>query len=120
MKHTTVYRHSTLAIALWSLAGLAAAQSTPSNPMTTPSATPPATTTAPAATAPAPAGSTMRMPSRTEPADSAFRTLDSANRGYLSKSELQGIEGISFEQADINKDGRLSQEEFSRAWSAKK
>ena len=98
MKHADVFRRSTLAIALWSLAGLAAAQSTPQNPMTSPSATTPPATTAPAATTPPPTGSTMRMPSRSEPADSAFRTLDSANRGYLSEERRAGLEGISFDR----------------------
>jgi len=114
-------QHTMLAIALCTLATTAFAQSTtPQNPMSTPSATPPATTTAPAATTPPPTGSSMRMPSRTESADTAFRSLDSANRGFLSKSEVQGLDGISFDQADTNKDGRLSKEEFERAWAAKK
>ena len=114
-------QNTMLAIALCSLATTAFAQSTPpQNPMSTPSATPPATTTAPAATTPPPTGSSMRMPSRTESADTAFRSLDSANRGFLSKSEVQGLDGISFDQADTNKDGRLSKEEFERAWSTKK
>ncbi len=125
-----------LAIALCTLAGAALAQSTtPQTPMTTPqtpmstpstaapatAAQPPATTTAPAATTPAPTGSSaMRVPSRSEPADSAFRSLDTANRGYLSKSDVQKLDGISFDAADTNKDGRLSKEEFERAWAAKK
>jgi Ca2+-binding EF-hand superfamily protein len=77
--------------------------------------------TAPAVTGTPPAGtSTLRMPSRSEPADSAYRALDAGNRGYLSKTDVQGLEGFSFDQADANKDGRISKEEFARAWSAKK
>lgn len=119
MDHADAFRKSTLALALCAIAGVAAAQSTPQNPMTSPSATTPPATTAPAATTPPPTGSSTLMPARTEPADSAFRTLDSAKRGYLQKSDVAGLDGISFDQADINKDGRLSPEEFARAWSTK-
>jgi hypothetical protein len=118
MKHADLFRHSMLAIALCSLTGIAVAQTTP-QPMTSPSATTPPATTAPAATTPPPAGSTVRMPSRSEPADSAFSKLDSAKRGYLQKSDVAGLEGISFETADINKDGRLTQEEFAKVWTTK-
>jgi Ca2+-binding EF-hand superfamily protein len=77
------------------------------------------TTPGAAATSPAPTGSTQALPSRTEPADSAYRTLDPSNRGYLSKSDVAGLEGFSFDQADTNKDGRISKEEFARYWSTK-
>jgi Ca2+-binding EF-hand superfamily protein len=58
------------------------------------------------------------MPSPSESADSAYRTLDAANRGYLSKSDVQGINGFSFEAADTNHDGKLTRDEFARAWSS--
>jgi hypothetical protein len=64
--------------------------------------------------------STTRMPSRTDSADSAYKSLDSSNRGYLSKSDVQGISGFNFDQADINHDGRLTKDEFSKAWGQSK
>lgn len=113
------YRQSMLAIALCALVGTAAAQSTTAPSPMAPGAHSP-TTTAPATTTAPPTGaSTMRMPSRTEPADSAYRSLDTANRGYLSKSDVHGLAGFSFDDADANKDGKLSKEEFARAWGSK-
>ena len=53
-----------------------------------------------------------------EAAETAFRTLDSANRGYITKTETDRISGFSFDKADTNSDGRLSSDEFSKAWSS--
>lgn len=112
------YRQSMLALALCALAGTAVAQSTTAPSPMAPSANSP-TTTAPAATPTSPMGSsTMHIPARSEPADSAYRSLDTANRGYLSKSEVQGIQGFSFDSADTNKDGKLSKDEFAKAWAS--
>ena len=111
-------KQSILALALCALAGAAVAQSQTPSPMTPPSANSP-TTTAPAATTPPPTGAPMmKAPSRSEPADSAYRSLDAANRGYLQKGDVQGLSGFSFDDADTNKDGRLSKEEFSKAWAS--
>jgi hypothetical protein len=90
-----------------------ASSGSPSSPMTSPM-TPPAAT-APAATP----GPSARMPSKTDSPDAAWRTLDSSNRGFRPSSDDAGT-GISFEQADTNKDGRLSKEEFAKAWAAQK
>ena len=131
---TRSFQRTALTLALAAFTGAAFAQSQPSPaspsspsaqppaaaPSTPPGAMSPSTTTSPASpAATAPTGSTMKMPSRTEPADSAYRTLDAGKRGYLQKSDVQGIEGFSFDTADTNKDGRLSQEEFNKAWSTK-
>ncbi|MFO1304072.1 MAG: EF-hand domain-containing protein [Burkholderiales bacterium] len=62
----------------------------------------------------------MRSPSRTDSADAAYRSLDSSNRGYLQKSDVQGLSGFNFDQADTNHDGRLTKDEFSKAWSTTK
>ena len=59
------------------------------------------------------------MPTRAEAATVAYHALDSTNRGYLSRSEVQALKGFSFEEADINQDGRLSEEEFAKAWNTK-
>ena len=110
MKHS--FKQSALVVAVAAFAATAFAQS-PS--------TPPATSGSPSSpmTQPAAPSAAARMPSPTDSPDAAWRTLDSGNRGYLQQSDVQGL-GISFEQADTNKDGRLSKEEFAKAWSAKK
>jgi hypothetical protein len=119
MKHS--FKQSALVLALAAFGGAALAQTpstppassgTPSSPMTSPM-TPPS---AAPSTTPSP---TARMPAKTDTPDAAWRTLDSSNRGYLQSSDLAGT-GISFEQADTNKDGRISKEEFEKAWAAKK
>ncbi len=46
-----------------------------------------------------------------------FRTLDKSNRGYLQRNDVTGISGFSFDQADVNHDGRVSQDEFAQ-WQA--
>jgi len=63
---------------------------------------------------------TARMPSRTDSADSAYRSLDASNRGYLSKTDVQGLSGFNFDQADANHDGRLTRDEFAKAWGQSK
>ena len=53
-----------------------------------------------------------------ESAETAFRTLDSENRGYITKTDTDRVSGFSFDKADTNSDGRLSSDEFSKAWSS--
>jgi hypothetical protein len=48
----------------------------------------------------------------TSPANT-FRSLDTANRGYLQRSDVTSVQGFSFDQADMNHDGRISQDEFA-------
>jgi len=61
--------------------------------------------------------STRSMPARTETSDSALRKLDSTNKGYVSQQDVKDLTGFDFTIADANHDGRLSQEEFRKAWS---
>jgi len=138
------YHQTTLALALCALAGVTVAQTSPSpaTPMNSGSST---TATQPSTGSPAAnqgsqgttgtaqrnqgasgtssmsQGSTSaRMPARTDSADSAYKSLDASNRGYLSKSDVQGLSGFNFDQADANHDGRLTRDEFSKAWGQSK
>jgi hypothetical protein len=97
-----------VALAVGALVGLSApgfAQTT-QNPATRP-ATPGASDAKPI------------VPSRSETADSAFRKLDAANRGYVSKDDVTQLSGFdqTFTQNDVNRDGRLTSDEFRKAWT---
>ena len=126
MTYIPSFRRPLLVLALCAMAGAVAAQS-PSSPSgsagtgtTAPSATgTPMTTPAAPATSSGTSGTSQRLPSRTDTADNAYKTLDSANRGYLTKNDVQGISGFSFDAADTNHDGRLTRDEFNRAWGSK-
>ena len=136
------YRQTTLALALCALAGVTVAQTSPSTTTPMNSGSSP-TTTQPSTGSPAvnpgsqgttgqrnqgtsgtsgmSQGSTSaRMPARTDSADSAYKSLDASNRGYLSKSDVQGLSGFNFDHADANHDGRLTRDEFSKAWGQSK
>lgn len=113
-KHST---QLTLAVAVVSgalAAGTAFAQAT--NP-STPSAHPSTTTTPPSTSAPAPG--TSMAPSKAEMSSSAFTKLDASKRGYVTKAEASQLQGFdsAFQQADTNNDGKLSKDEFDRAWA---
>lgn len=74
-----------------------------------------ATTQSGAAPSAAPAA---KMPTKSDNAQSAFKMIDSANRGYVTKEEMDRLSGFSgFDAADANRDGRLTNEEFAKAWS---
>ncbi|MET0917354.1 MAG: hypothetical protein ABWY07_02875 [Burkholderiales bacterium] len=58
-------------------------------------------------------------PGRAETPDSAFRKLDAAGKGYVSKDDVKVLSGFdsAFQQNDGNHDGQLTQDEFRRAWT---
>jgi hypothetical protein len=44
--------------------------------------------------------------------------LDMSRRGFVTRDDVAKVPGFdsAFQQADENNDGRLSQDEFTRAW----
>jgi hypothetical protein len=59
------------------------------------------------------------IPSKAELPDAAFKKLDAGGKGYVSKQDVRELSGFnsSFELADVNKDGKLTPEEFKKAWA---
>jgi hypothetical protein len=79
--------------------------------------TPPATATLPGNQPLNPGLANTRMPTRSDSATSAFQSLDPTNRGYVTRAETDRIPGFTgFDNADTNRDGHLSPDEFSAAW----
>ncbi len=63
-------------------------------------------------------GATSRMPTRSDNATTAFQALDPSKRGYVTRAETDRLDGFTgFDNADTNRDGQLSSEEFAKAWS---
>ena len=56
-------------------------------------------------------------PTAFDSADTVFNRFDTSRRGYLTKDQLQKLDGFPFEDADLNHDGRLTADEFSKAWA---
>jgi len=63
-------------------------------------------------------GAKMAAPSKAEPADAAFKKLDTSGKGYLSMDDTKALPGFdkSFQANDANHDGKLSADEFKKAW----
>jgi len=59
------------------------------------------------------------IPSKAELPDAAFKKLDAGGKGYVSKQDVRELSGFnnSFELADVNKDGKLTPDEFKKAWA---
>ena len=59
------------------------------------------------------------IPNKAETASSAFEKLDMSHLGYLTKDRVARLDGFEpvFAQADKDKDGRLTQDEFKLAWA---
>ena len=58
-------------------------------------------------------------PSRSELPDAAFKKLDIAGKGYVTRDDTHELDGFDavFERNDRNHDGRLDPDEFKRAWA---
>ena len=58
-----------------------------------------------------------RTLSRSDDAATAFHALDPLNRGYVTRADTDKISGfVGFDNADIDRDGRLTPDEFYNAW----
>jgi len=69
--------------------------------------------------APGTAATAGVVPSKQEIPAMAFDKLDPGKRGFITRTETANLPGFesAFQQADENNDGRLSQDEFARAWA---
>jgi len=59
-------------------------------------------------------------PSKSEMSDSAFKKLDASNKGYITKDDAKSLSGFdsSFQAADSDHDGKLTVDEFKKAWTS--
>ena len=59
------------------------------------------------------------IPSKAEMPDAAFKKLDAAGKGFVSKQDTRDLNGFdnSFQFADENHDGKLDASEFRKAWA---
>jgi hypothetical protein len=59
------------------------------------------------------------IPNKSETASSAFEKLDASHAGFVSKDQVAKLDGFStaFVQADKDKDGKLTRDEFQAAWA---
>ncbi len=94
------------------------------NAADTPATAAPSTSTA---TQPAPNASAGKSimdtkaaaPSKAESPDTAFRKLDYSGKGYVTKDDTSALSGFekAFQDNDANHDGKLTADEFRKAWS---
>ena len=58
-------------------------------------------------------------PSRAETPDAAFKKLDVAGKGYVTQEDTKVLAGFdqAFQANDANHDGKLTADEFNKAWS---
>lgn len=57
-------------------------------------------------------------PSKAEPAAAAFKKLDATGKGYVTMDDTKSLSGFdkAFQSNDANHDGKLSSDEFTKAW----
>jgi hypothetical protein len=59
----------------------------------------------------------LTVPSRSDSAQAAFHALDPMNRGFVTRADTDRIDGFQgFDNADTDRDGHLTPEEFQNAW----
>ena len=83
---------------------------------TTPSQLPPLNSTGVGAQTPLTAAPGS-VPTRSSSAGEAFTMLDRGQVGFVTRADTDRIPGfVGFDNADTNRDGQLTKEEFSNAW----
>ena len=72
-----------------------------------------------AATAPSAPDAKIAAPSKAEAPDVAFKKLDLGGKGYVTMEDAKPLSGFDtkFQANDVNHDGRLSSDEFRKAWA---
>jgi len=62
---------------------------------------------------------TTRTYSKNDSPEVVYKSIDTNNRGYVTRTETERITGFdsAFDKADKNHSGRLTREEFNSAWT---
>jgi len=64
-------------------------------------------------------GAPVNVPTRSSTAVEAFSMLDRWQVGYVTRADTDRIPGfVGFDNADTNRDGQLTKEEFANAWKS--
>jgi hypothetical protein len=65
------------------------------------------------------AGAGVALPDKGESAEAAFQKLDVGGKGYVTTEDVAHLPGFAhaFQAADVKHSGRLSLNEFRKAWS---
>ena len=111
-------KHAVLAIAIAGAVGFAGAGFAQYQQAQPPTTRPAAADTKPATYKAMTTDTKPIVPNRSETSDSAFKKLDPGNKGYVAKENTRELSGFdqAFQQNDANHDGRLSSDEFQKAW----